>query len=357
MKILVIQQKMIGDVLTSSVICNNLKKALPNSIIHYMANENTLAVIEQNPSIDAIIIFKKEHRNNKLKFYRFLRSIKKEKYDVVIDAYGKLESNLVTLFSGAKTTIGWKKSYTRWIYTKTYDTSKQQKDKNLAVNDRLLLIETFLKNEKEINLKPKIYLSEEELMTATNFLQKFGIPESKKIIMIGALGSSNVKTYPSAYMAELLDIIVAKTNSTLLFNYIPSQYDEAKAIFDHCTEQTKTQIKLDAFAPSLRSFLAILKYCDALIGNEGGAINMAKALNIPTFSIFSPWINKEAWHLFGDEKNQAIHLKDLRPDLYDNLDRKQQKENASQLYLQFKPELVAKKLSAFLDILYPNKSA
>ncbi|NER15954.1 glycosyltransferase family 9 protein [Spongiivirga citrea] len=356
MKILVIQQKMIGDVLTSSVICDNLKKTQPDHEIHYMANENTLAVIEQNPSIDSIVVFKKDFRSSKYKFYRFLRSIKKEKYDIVIDAYGKLESNLVTLFSGAKTKIGWKKSYSKWIYTKTYNASQQQKNKDLAVNDRLLLIESFVKNEDEIIVKPTIHLTDKELNQAISFLKEHGISQNENFIMIGVLGSSHNKTYPIPYMAKLLDIIASKTQAHLLFNYIPSQFEEAEAIFNHCNHETKSQIKLEAFAPSLRSFLALLSHCDALIGNEGGAVNMAKALNIPTFSIFSPWINKEAWHLFGDDINQAIHLKDVKPELYRELNRKEQKENAIHLYQEFKPELIAEKLSAFLDILYPNKS-
>ena len=36
MKILVIQQKMIGDVLVSSLLCNNLRKAYPSAQIDYM---------------------------------------------------------------------------------------------------------------------------------------------------------------------------------------------------------------------------------------------------------------------------------------------------------------------------------
>ncbi|MFZ0598429.1 MAG: lipopolysaccharide heptosyltransferase family protein, partial [Flavobacterium sp.] len=36
MRILVIQQKRIGDVLTSTIICNNLKTKFPDAVIDYM---------------------------------------------------------------------------------------------------------------------------------------------------------------------------------------------------------------------------------------------------------------------------------------------------------------------------------
>src|SRR5690242_14366947 len=112
MKILVIQQKMIGDVLASSIICNNLKQIYPNSQVDYLVYPFTTPVIENNPNIDNIILFKDAYRKSKKELIRFSLSIRKRQYDIVIDAYGKLESNLVVAFSGAKTKIGFHKGYT-----------------------------------------------------------------------------------------------------------------------------------------------------------------------------------------------------------------------------------------------------
>ena len=52
MKILVIQQKMIGDVLVSTLLCNNLRKAYPNAQIDYMVYKSTLPVLQGNTSVD-----------------------------------------------------------------------------------------------------------------------------------------------------------------------------------------------------------------------------------------------------------------------------------------------------------------
>ena len=219
----------------------------------------------------------------------------------------------------------------------------------MAVNDRLLLIESFLsKNQKVVN-RPKIYLAAKEINDATSLLDQHGISESQNLIMISLLGSANNKTYPSNYMAAVLDEICEQTSSTMLFNYLPSQKQQVKAIYDLCSEKTQKTIQLDVFADSLRGFLVILSKCSAIIGNEGGAINMAKALQIPSFSIYSPWINKEAWNLFEDDLNRAVHLKDFEPQLYNDLNKKQQKEMAVGLYQHFKPILIKPSLLSFLD--------
>ncbi len=54
-KVLIIQNKRIGDVLISSVIANNFKKKYPDSEIHLMAYGFTHGVIQNNPNIDRII--------------------------------------------------------------------------------------------------------------------------------------------------------------------------------------------------------------------------------------------------------------------------------------------------------------
>ena len=56
MKILVIQQKRIGDVLTSTIICNNLKTKYPDSTIDYMCYPNSVDVLKENPNIDNVIV-------------------------------------------------------------------------------------------------------------------------------------------------------------------------------------------------------------------------------------------------------------------------------------------------------------
>ena len=54
-KILVIQNKRIGDVLIASIIAANLKQLYPRSQIDYIVYDYTTGVIENNPNIDNII--------------------------------------------------------------------------------------------------------------------------------------------------------------------------------------------------------------------------------------------------------------------------------------------------------------
>ncbi len=348
MNILVIQQKMIGDVLTSTILCENLKREFPHCRIDYVANDNTLAVIEANPYIDKVIVFKKEYKKSKRALFRFLRTFKNTDYDILIDAYGKTESNLISWFTPAKTKISYYKWYTHFLYThalKRYTTATAT---GLAIKNRLLLLQPLIKDAAALVSKPRIYLTKDEISAAKTFLESHHINLHQPIIMLGVLGSSPSKTYPLPYMAAIIDTIAQTTEATLLFNYIPAQEAEAKALYMLCSETTRSRIKFDVFASSLRDFLAVLYHCNALIGNEGGAVNMAKALDIPTFSIFSPWIAKEAWDLFGDEKNMAVHIKDFKPELLEGKSSKELRKNVVTLYEVCKPSYFEDHLNRFL---------
>jgi heptosyltransferase-2 len=354
MKILIIQQKMIGDVLTTSILFEAIKQKYPDSELHYVINSHTYPVVEGNPFVDKFHFFTSEHENSKRKLYQFAMHLKQENFDVVIDVYSKLSSNLMSFLSKAKTKISIDKGKNVLIYNHRFKhKTRAYTNAGLAIENRLQLLKPLDIDDSTI-VRPKIYLADSEKLNAKDFLESHQIDLKKPLFMIGVLGSGLEKTYPFDYMAKVIDEIVSEQpESQILFNYIPKQETEAKAILEWCDSKTQQHIHFNVFGKSLRDFLAITSHCDALIGNEGGAINMAKALNIPTFTIFSPWIKKEAWNMFDDgDKHVSVHLKDYNEQPYSNIKHpKELKPKASELYLELKPLLFKADLLAFLKRL------
>ena len=348
MKVLVIQQKMIGDVLTSSILFEVLREKYPNATLDYLINSHTYPVVENNPYINDFVFFTKEAEQSKKALLALAKDIKQKNYDIIIDIYSKISSNILTLFAGAKTKISYYKPYSTFVYTHNIKRHKATSSKSgLAIVNRLQLLEPL-----DIHLdiaKPKIYLTQKEISDSETFLQQHGIDKNKPLFMISVLGSSPNKTYPFEYMAKVIDTIVTQTKGQILFNYIPKQENEARAIFNACLPETQRHIYFEVFGKSLRDFIAITHHCDALIGNEGGAVNMAKALNTPTFTIFSPWIDTQTWSVFEDNRNVAVHLKHFEAQLFDNKPTKALKKEVNSLYNTFKPDYFEAALKDFLN--------
>ena len=227
--------------------------------------------------------------------------------------------------------------------------NKAKTDAGLAIEDRLSLL-SFLDFKKKLKKHPKIYLSLEEKEEAKQTLKDFNIDLSEPLFMISVLGSAPSKTYPAEYMATVLDYIIDNANAQLIFNYVPNQKKQALEVYNLCKQNTQNRIQLNLSPATLREFVAITSFCDALIGNEGGAVNMAKAVEVPTFTIFSPWIDKKAWASFEDGvKNVSVHLEDIKPDFYENIIYKNLKPKSEKLYKILKPEFVFQKLIFFLQ--------
>jgi ADP-heptose:LPS heptosyltransferase len=350
MKILVIQQKMIGDVLISSVICNNLRAAYPDAQIDYLVYASTTPVLEGNSSIDNIILFEEKHRKSKKELLNLGLQIRKEGYDLLIDAYSKLESWILVLLSNAKRKISYKKPGRTFLYTDNVPFEPFPKTNlGLAIERRLSLLEPL-----DLKIKtdpiPKLFVSEKENKEAIALFEKYNIRKDRKTVMISLLGSENLKTYPLEFMAKVVDYVVDNADVNILFNYFPKQLDEAKTVFNACKPSTREKIYFDLLGGDLRSFIGLINQCDLIIGNDGGAINMAKALEKPSFIIFSPWIEKKIWATFEDGIHHlSVHLKDYRPDLFEGKTEKILKKESLSLYQQFKPEFFKDKIESFLN--------
>ena len=355
MKILVVQQKMIGDVLISSIICNNLKVAYPNAQIDYLVYQSTTPVLEGNTNIDNIILFQEKHRNSKNEFLKLALQVRANKYDIIIDAYSKIESWLIVLLSGAKRKISYKKKGRTFLYTDNVSPELFPKTNfGLAIESRLSLLKP-LDLKIEIDPLPKLFVTEKENQEAKSLFEEHQLKKERKTVMISLLGSEKAKTYPLEYMAKVVDTIADSFDVNILFNYMPKQTSDAKFVFDSCKTTTQKKIYFDLLGNDLRSFIAIMNQCDMIVGNDGGAINMAKALNKPSFVIFSPWIQKESWSIFEDDYiNKAVHLKDFSPELFTTENsRKKLKKNYLKYYKLLKPDLFKEKLAHFLTSHIP----
>lgn len=349
MKILVIQQKMIGDVLISSILCDNLRIAYPDAIIDYLVYESTVDVLKGNKSISNLILFEKKFRKNKWELLKFLLRIRNSKYDVVIDAYTKIESILPVLFSGASKKISFDKKWRKYIFTHVVEKTKIPKSNiGLVIEQRLSLL-----NPLELNIElatfPRLFIKEDEILFARTIFKQHQISLEKKTVMVSIIGSCTTKTYPAEYMATIIDMIADQYDVNILFNYLPNQLSLADTIYNLCKKETREKIHYDVLGKNLREFIAIMNECAVIIGNDGGAINMAKGLEKPSYVIFSPWIDKHGWATFEDGiKYISVHLKDFKPELYTSISTKEIKKHHRYLYQNFDPSLFTDSLNAFL---------
>lgn len=348
-KVLIIQNKRIGDVLIASVIANNFKAKFPDSEIHLMAYDFSEGVVMHNPNIDKFISVKEKELKKLPVLLKTILQVRREKYDIIFDPYSKTQSRLICKFSGAKMTIGARsrKKLGNWgYYTNPLDLREDTPHPaGKAIQDRIKLLREAADFPKP-DYHPHIFLSESEKQE--DWLGKY---KDKKVVVLGVLGSTPQKSMPYEYVAAIADFIAEKYGAHILFNYAPYQKDEAMKIYNMCSH--KENIIVDIYAPTIRDFIKLMYQCDVLVANEGGSVHIAKALDKPTFTIFSPYIKREHWASFEDGNlHTSVHLADHKPELLQNYSRKDRKEmekNPQELYRQLTPEMIIPELDKFLS--------
>jgi len=358
-KALIIQNKYIGDILVASVIAKNLKKIFPEIKVHFFCYDKGCIILENNPYIDTIISFNENGLKKISVLWHYTKKIRSEKYDILIDPYTKIQSRFITLFSGAKQKISYDKPFFKHIYTQTIKAEKYPKFVQCtSIENRCLLLTPFLKDFQQIDFQIEIFLTDEEIMQSRKLMSDSGVTFTKPIIMIGVLGSSMDKSLPLVYMSELINWIQANYNVDILFNYVPNQQKEVDEILSKITQKEK--IFTHILGANVRKFSAILKNCNALIANEGGAINIAKAMQIPSFSIFSPHKFRKGWGCYENLLiHRSFHLADINPEIYQQFSLKEFLKYPQKFYALMYPDKLIPKVENFIETVLkiePNQA-
>lgn len=118
MKFLVIQTAFIGDVILATSIVEKLHELYPNAKIDFLLRKGNESLLEGHPFINDLIIWDKKNRKY-INFIKIIRQVRKNKYDYVINIQRFLSSGLITVLSGAKQKIGFKKNPLSFMFTQS----------------------------------------------------------------------------------------------------------------------------------------------------------------------------------------------------------------------------------------------
>ncbi|MBN1448050.1 MAG: glycosyltransferase family 9 protein, partial [Bacteroidetes bacterium] len=101
--ILVIRMSGIGDVLWTTPLLANLRRAYPDAHIAYVVRSSSALVLENNPDIDELLLFEREDLPWQL---GFLARLRKRRFDLSIDLICSPATAIQSVVSGARTRIG-----------------------------------------------------------------------------------------------------------------------------------------------------------------------------------------------------------------------------------------------------------
>lgn len=277
-KILVCQQRQIGDALLATPAVRLLRQAQPGAELHFLTEKKCAPVLRNNPDIDVIWEIDKKAQNTLAKQISFYRKVARQGFDLVVDFQQLPRLQLVVLFSRAPVRL----SYTppwhrRLLYTHWTDMLPGYAAQTKASVLRPLGIEWR-------GEKPRIHLTAEETAWAESWLREQELGRDELLITVDPSHRRITRLWPAERFARLMDL-ASEHNPRLRF--LPLFGPGEEPVIKELTALVRRK---EAILPasrmlSLREMAAVLQQARLHVGNCSAPRHFAVAVDTPSLII------------------------------------------------------------------------
>ena len=312
-KILIIKPSGIGDIVHSLPVAIGLKQLYPGIELHWLVFSKFHSILETSDFVNKIICW---DRDGGIKeFFRIIKELRKENYDIVIDLQVLFRTTLLGYLINKEKVFS--TSYVREL-TNFFVKPVAKFDANLhAVERNYQVVEYFAKKEKKdvpqpTDFLPWIKVSYEEQNVAKKILN---YKKDKKYIICSVSSRGEHKIWPSEHFVELI-MMLAQKNDSLIFVFVGSKDDISKT--NNVVKNLNNNINYINLVglTSLKELCAILDISTLTISNDNGVAHISAALDKPTLIIFGPsnpkWFypyNKKSGYIYKPIKCSPCGIK------------------------------------------------
>jgi ADP-heptose:LPS heptosyltransferase len=265
MKILIIKPSSFGDIIQALPCANALKQSYPGSNISWVVFKNWESVPKLCSDIDEIITWDR-HRGIR-GFFNVLKSIRRKKYDIMIDLQGLLRSAFLARFAKSKIKIGvpGMKEYSNTLIKEVYP-------EKVDINATLRNLETihFLTGKY---FQPKVNIKINT--NVDSILDNNGV--SKDFIAFVPFARGKGKIWSIDNYHKLIGLIKNK--------FADMQIVVLGAKSDFGKIQSSKVIDLCG-KTSIEELAGIISKSKAVVGADTGPVHLSAVLNVPSIFIF-----------------------------------------------------------------------
>jgi len=295
--LIVRQHNQLGDMLLSVSLFRAIKENLNNVTVTVVASPDNVNAIESNSFIDEVILFDKRKFINPLEFIKFLRKLRKDKFQLGIvptTVSISFTSCLLCRLAKCDFTIG-PKSLNGKLNTASflfdYAIDLDFTNDSRHISDKILdIVRPFGIDTKD--LRSHIYINQENRKIAQNYIIK-----SEKLKVGLHIGAGKIHNrWALNNFSALINQIIDEYNAEIYLTIGP--WDEVLLVELLPKIKTKPIILKNLSIPTLA---AIIDYLNLFISNDTGIMHVAGATNCPLISLFGP-TNPEIWAPIGNNK-------------------------------------------------------
>ena len=298
-KILVIRLSAIGDVIRTLPAVKALKEHNRSSHIAWVVEEPSRTLLESQPEIDEVIVVPRKRWTEGITsplrigrtladVVRFVRALRKRRFDTTFDFHGLLKSGLLSYLSGAPTRVGfdrrWSKEWNFLFSNVRANLPEDQIKKMNRFDQNLGLLRGIGLDVKDVKIGLSVPPGDREVIEA--FFRNVATPLKRPLIAIhpGTSQKTRYKRWLLDRYARLADRFVRELGATVLFTWGPGELDWVKAVQKEMREPSL----LGPPTESITQLAEIFRRCDLYVGGDTGPMHVASMMGVPVVAIFGP---------------------------------------------------------------------
>jgi ADP-heptose:LPS heptosyltransferase len=279
MKVLVIRFSSIGDIVLTTPVVRVLKTQLSDAEVHFATKDKFAVLLRSNPYVDKVQILEESLR-------AFIRQLKAERYDYVIDLHNNLRTRIIKTALGVKAYSFNKLNLEKWLLV------------NLKINrlPNVHIVDRYLDTIKPLGLKADALGLDYFIPEKDNVPLDWLPSEFQKGYVAYAMGAQhNTKKLPLKRMIELCDkinkpIVLLGGKEDFEAAEVVREFFERPAQSDYetgLTELGKKTIVFNACGKfNINQSASLVKHARYVFAHDTGLMHIAAALKKEVFSIW-----------------------------------------------------------------------
>lgn len=270
-KILVIQTASLGDVILSTPLLEKLHFLYPDASIDFLLKSGNESLFDAHPYLHKLLVWDKKNAKY-ANLIRLIKTLRAERYDLIINLQRFATTGLLTAFSKAGTTIGFNKNPFSFFFTKRVQHKIGEKFDGIHEVERNMELLTYLSNKKDF--KVKLYPSAKDEEAVSQF-------KTSKYICIAPASLWKTKQFPKERWVEFMRLI----DKDLQVLFLGSLKDIFLCGDIIAQSKHKSSLNL-AGKLSLLESTALMKDAFMNYVNDSSPLHLASASNASVTAIF-----------------------------------------------------------------------
>ena len=282
-RILLIRPSALGDVCRSVPVLASLRRAWPEATIDWLVRDSFADAVRAHPDLSGVLTFPRAalgrsmRRANPAPSLRWLRELRRGRYDLAIDAQGLARSGLFAWATRASRRVGYANA--REGAPIAY-TERLRVDRDMHAVDRMLALVEAMGVVPVADMRLYPPESDRAAVDADERLAGPGL------IVLAPTSAWPAKRWPGKRFVALAEALLERAAARIAIVGAPGEEDQCRGLRALATRRDRVVDLVGA--TSVGRLMAVIERADLVVANDSAALHMAVGLDRPIVALFGP---------------------------------------------------------------------